>query len=84
MFHWRLFNNLKVLQQISLPLESASIAQWLEPRSSDPAVVGSGPGWGGHNVPAILRSRTSWQIKAVPGTSKIALNLPFNKSTKFL
>ena len=27
---------------------SASIAQWLEPRSSDPAVVGLSPGWGGH------------------------------------
>ena len=23
-----------------------SIAQWLEPRPSDPAVVGSSPGWG--------------------------------------
>ena len=27
---------------------SASIAQWLESRPSDPAVVGSSAGWGGH------------------------------------
>ena len=25
-----------------------SIAQWLKPRSSDPAVVGSSPGWDGY------------------------------------
>ena len=34
----------------------ASIAQWLEPRSSNPAVVSSSPGGGGH-VPAMLRAR---------------------------
>ena len=33
-----------------------SIAQWLEPRPSDPAVVGSSPGGDGH-VPAILRCK---------------------------
>ena len=26
----------------------ASITQWLEPRLSDPVVVGSNPGWGGY------------------------------------
>ena len=59
MLLWRTGENL---------LLSTSIAQWLEPRPSDLSVVGWSPGWGGH-VPAILRSRISWQIKAMPGTS---------------
>ena len=42
---------------------SAFIAQWLEPRPSNPAVVGSSSGRGG------LVQITSWQIKAMPGTS---------------
>ena len=46
----------------------ASIAHCLEPRPSDPAVVGSSPGADIY-VPAILWPRTSWQIKAMPGTS---------------
>ena len=50
---------------------SVSIAQWLEPWPSDPAVVGSNPGWG--YVPAILWSRTSWQVKAMPGTSLLLI-----------
>ena len=36
-------------------IQSASMAQWLEPRLSYPAVVGSSHGGGGH-VPVTLRS----------------------------
>ena len=35
-------------EQQSTQAVSASIAQWLETWSSDPAVVSSSPGWGGH------------------------------------
>ena len=36
-----------------LAIYAASIAQWLEPRPPDPAVVGSSPGWADIYVPAI-------------------------------
>ena len=32
----------------------ASIAQWLEPRPSDPEVVSSSPGWGGQLISAFV------------------------------
>ena len=35
-------------QRLCFRYNPATIAQWLEPRPSDPAVVGSSPGWGGH------------------------------------
>ena len=44
------YNSLPVsTEQQSTQAVPASIAQWLETRSSDPAVVvSSSPGWGGH------------------------------------
>ena len=56
-----------------------SIAQWLEPRPSDPAVVAGADIY----VPAILRSRTSWQIKATPSTRVLHMNACFSAVTYF-
>ena len=43
------------LSSVIIDIQSASIAQCLVPRLSNPAVVGSSLGGGGH-VPATLRS----------------------------
>ena len=50
--------------------KSASIAQWLENRQSNPAVTGSSPGWDGHICACHVEVKiTSWQIKAMPSSS---------------
>ena len=65
----RLVCKLYICHFMSLVCVSTSIAQWLEHLPSNSAVVGSSPGGVDIYVPAILRSRISWQIKAMPGTS---------------
>ena len=50
-------------------LITVSIAQWLECRPSNPAVVGSSPGGDGHICASHCEVKiTIWLIKAMPDT----------------
>ena len=78
----KLFSILLALNQVGIKFYShitlsASIAQWLGPRPSDLVVVASSPVWVDIHVPAILWSRTSWQIKAMSGTSRELASLSY-------
>ena len=55
--------------------KSASIAQWLEHRQSNPAVTGSSPGGDEHICACHVEVKiTSWQIKAMPSWSLLTVD----------
>ena len=64
-------NMIQIFKNIDENLRNSIIAQWLEWRPSETAVVGWSTGRGGTYVPVTLRRSTSWQIKAKPGARKI-------------
>ena len=59
------------------------IAQWLERRPSNTAVVRLNPGRRRTYVPVILRPRAFWQIKAMPGMSYLKKTHAQKQTTTF-